>query len=438
VSLVRTTLALGLFLLLALPILAPADADECESCHGGSDPSAGYLFGRPAVTFNVPSAVRPNATMDIILAVKHLGTYELKDFVAVLDLSRAPGVALASGQAEKKTLANMDTRSQTHGLTWPAVSGTAIGQVQVAVNVSYTVHYSHNSGGSKDTASYSLQLSQPVKILTLPFDISPGALQASQGKPESFTVNITAQTDLYNLELVPGLSIKNFTKVEPAKVGTLAKGKSRTVTVSMTPDRALEHGALAVVWSLDKAGANMSTMFLNVAVAGPGNQGKGPGPQENLRRVAARALGFTGLIVLILLMPTGGFLEPVKRALNKAMGGAKRRVDLHCALSYLLLTIGLLHSALLMYGHYKNAMWNGVFLVATSDYLSIDLGTMAIVLMVVISLLGIFQKRLGKVMGRKAWGRVHGILSYTALALIVVHLLWIGSTAAPIRTLFMH
>lgn len=437
-SLHRTTLALALLLILVLPLLAPADADECESCHGGSDPSAGYFFGRPAIAFNVPSAVRPNATVDIAIVVKHQGTYELKDFAAVLDLSKAPGVTLASGQTERKTLPNMDTKPQTHGLTWSAVSASAIGLVQVAVNVTYTVHYAHNSGGSKDTASYSLQLSQPVQILALPFDISPGALQASQGKPESFTVNITAQTDLYNLALVPGLSIANFTNVDPAKIGTLAKGQSKVVTVSMTPDRALDHGALAVVWSLDKAGANMSSMFLNVAVAGTGNQGKGPGPQENQRRVAARALGFTGLILLILLMPTGGFLEPVKRALNKAMGGAKRRVDVHCALSYLLLTIGLLHSALLMYGHYKNAMWNGVFLVATSDYISIDLGTTAVVLMIVISLLGIFQKRLCKALGRKAWGWVHGILSYTALVVIVVHLMWIGSTAAPIRALILH
>lgn len=437
-SLHRPTLALALLILLALPLVTPADADECESCHGGSDPSAGYLFGKPAVTFNVPSAVRPNVTMDIALVVRHLGIYELKDFVAVLDLSKAPGVALATGQTERKTLPNMDTKSQTHGLTWSAVSGTAIGTVQISVNVTYTVHYAHNSGGSKDTASYSVQLSQPIQILTLPFDISPGALQASQGKPESFTVNITAQTDLYNLAIVPGLSIANFTKVDPAKVGTLAKGQSKVVIVSMTPDRELDHGALAVVWSLDKPGANMSSMFLNVAVSGTGNQGKGPGPQENLRRVAARGLGFTGLILLILLMPTGGIIGPVKKALNKAMGGAKRRVDIHCALSYLLLTTGLLHSALLMYGHYKNAMWNGVFLVATSDYVSIDLGTTAVVLMVVISLLGVFQKRLCKAMGRKAWGWVHGILSYTALALIVVHLLWIGSTSAPLRTLILH
>jgi DMSO/TMAO reductase YedYZ heme-binding membrane subunit len=38
-------------------------------------------------------------------------------------------------------------------------------------------------------------------------------------------------------------------------------------------------------------------------------------------------------------------------------------------------------------------------------------------------------------MGRKAWGWTHGIISYVALALIVVHLLWIGTTAAPVRAL---
>jgi hypothetical protein len=430
--------AMAVLLFLFPPITAPAEADECESCHGGSDPSAGFSFARPTISLNAPSAVKPNSTMDIALSVQHPGTYELMAIMATLDLSKAPGVSLVTPNTEKRTLGDMDTRAQTHGLTWSASSGTAIGQVQVSVNVSYTVHYAHNSGGSKDTTTYAVALSQTVQIISLPFDISPGSILASQGQSQSFTVNITAQADLYNLKIVPGLSIKNFTKVDPGTIGTLAKGQSKAVTVSMTPDRALEHGLLAVIWSLDKAGVNLSSLSLNVAVVGTAvNQGKGTGTQDNTRLVA-RALGFTGLGLLILLMPTGGPLERVKRAMNKAMGSAKRRVDLHCALSYLLLSIGLLHSSLLMYGHYKNAMWNGVFLVATSDYISIDLGTTAVVLMVVISLLGIFQKRLCKSIGRKAWCWVHGILSYSALAIIVVHLMWIGTTAAPLRPLILH
>ncbi len=421
--------------LLSFPICTPIQAaDDCASCHGGTSTNGNYAFVPPTVSLEVPGALQPNETFDIILSVMHPGTYELRSFQATLDLSGALGVDLSVGETAKKTLGNMDSRKQSHGLTWHATDGNLEGLKTLGMNLTYTVYYHHNSGGSKDTSTFSKTLSQTLQVMSMPFDITPSSLHSTVSTPQSYTITVTALTDLYNLEIVPGLSLTNFTKVSTAKVSSLPKDHNTSFQLSMTPDRALEHGSLVVLWSLDKAGNNKSTMSLPVVVNEKPVKPTGEDPQVANQRLAARVLGFIGLILLILLLPTGGALSAVAKRLNPLMGGAKKRVDLHCALSYLLLAIALLHSSLLMYGHYFGVVWNGLFLIAKSEYININLGTTALCLMLVISLLGILQKRLVKVIGRKAWGYVHGIISYVALGLIVVHLMWIGTTAAPVRT----
>jgi hypothetical protein len=422
--------------LLTVPLCTLVQAvDDCASCHGGTSTNGNYDYVQPAVSLEIPGALQPNATFDIILTVNHPGTYELKYFETTLDLSGSPDITLSAGETAKKTLGNMDNRKQSHGLIWHANDGTTEGIKTIGVNLSYTVYYHHNSGGSKDTSSYSKKLTQTLQVMSMPFNITPSALHATVSIPQSYTINITALTDLYNIEIIPSLSLTNFTKVSTAKVNALPKDHNSSFQLSMTPDRAMEHGSLVVLWSLDKAGNNKSSMSVPVIVADKPVTPTGEDPQVANQRLAARVLGFIGLIILILLLPTGGALSAVSRRLNPLLGGAKKRVDLHCALSYLLLAIALLHSSLLMYGHYYGVVWKGIFLIAKSEYLNINLGTTALCLMLVISLLGILQKRLVKVLGRKAWGYVHGIISYVALALIVVHLIWIGTTAAPVRAL---
>jgi len=421
------------FLLIAAVLSPFTAAEDCYSCHSGSSPDGNFRFAKPTLSFSVPSFVQPNASFDAILTVKHVGTYQLRSFQATLDLSKANGMALASGEPAKKTLGDMDSRPQSHGLTWRVDAASASSTCTVKVSVSYNVHYSHGSGGSKDNAYYNAYFSQATEVTATPFELSPSTINAQVGKATSLTVNITAMQEVHNVQLVPGLSIKNFTTISPVKIGSMTPGQTKVVTVTVTPNRAIEQGSISLIWSTDKAGNNQSSINMAVkatAVEVGGGQGGGQGSAQ---RWAGRILGFVDLILLVLLMPTGGPLKIIRKVMNKAMGGAKRRVDVHCAMSYMLLAFTLLHAALLMMGHYNGATWNGVFLVATGDYLSINIGGIALALMGVISLLGIFQKRLCKAIGRKAWGWVHGMISYTALGLVIVHLLWIGTTASPLR-----
>lgn len=162
---------------------------------------------------------------------------------------------------------------------------------------------------------------------------------------------------------------------------------------------------------------------------GGGGQGRG-----NLSRLTGRVLGFVALVLMVLLLPTGGTVKSWCRAMNKAFGNARKRVRFHCYTSYLLFITTILHAMMLMYTHYRDVMYNGFFLWA-DGVPGINLGTIALVLMICISLGGIFQKRLCKRLGYKTWRKLHGWLTWSALILIIIHLLMVGTTIGlPLRT----
>jgi cytochrome b561 len=168
---------------------------------------------------------------------------------------------------------------------------------------------------------------------------------------------------------------------------------------------------------------------------------KGDGSGSGLHgiyRTIGRILGFLGFTLLVVSIFTGGFFKKATKKINKALRGSRKRIRWHCTISYLILLISLIHAALLMYGHYSYAMWNGIFLIGVPEEApGVNWGTISLVIMICISLGGIFQKSISRKIGKKKWKRLHGWLSIIAVVLTVLHLVMIGTTiGAPIRSLF--
>jgi DMSO/TMAO reductase YedYZ heme-binding membrane subunit len=93
-----------------------------------------------------------------------------------------------------------------------------------------------------------------------------------------------------------------------------------------------------------------------------------------------------------------------------------------------MLALALLHAALLMYGRYSSLIFNDIFLIAELEIAYINLGTFTWVMMIVLSFIGVFQWGLTKKMGHKNWRRLHLAIAVTAIALITLHLLIVGTT----------
>ena len=115
----------------------------------------------------------------------------------------------------------------------------------------------------------------------------------------------------------------------------------------------------------------------------------------------------------------------MKKWSNRLFKTAKRRIAFHCALSYEVLILSVFHLATLAYGPYRELIW----------IWEVILGELALVIMVLISINGIFQKRIIRWWGYENWRRIHAWGTYLATFLLVIHMVFNGSHFAWLREL---
>lgn len=414
-----------------------AQEESCESCHSVIKPDGDYILQEPLFWVDAPGRVSPNETFKVAVAVTHYGLFDIKNIRAELDLSQVSNVYFSAGENGLKNIQEIGTKAQTQRMVWELKTINSPGFAEFSIYINYTLEHIHTTVEEADTYDYQRTLSHTLEIKETPISLSSWLIMADLGESQSYYIEITAERMIYNVKVVTGRSIDEFTEVEPSNIGTMEQGLIKNITVTITPDIEMEHGQIIITWSTDQQGYEQDSLEVKVSVSEKvvphsGSNGAGSGTW-----LWGRVTGFVGLVLLIFLMPTGGTLKSLARRVDRLIGTARKRVDLHCALSYQMFAIALLHSALLMYGHYSSLAWNGVFLLAEPGSGYINLGFIAVLLLIVISLFGIFQKALARKIGYKNWTRIHGWLTYAALGLVIAHLMLVGTTIGlPLRTAF--
>ena len=120
--------------------------------------------------------------------------------------------------------------------------------------------------------------------------------------------------------------------------------------------------------------------------------------------------------------------------MTRLLGNARRRVYIHCLVSFEIVLLTVLHAVILMLGHWEFIMWNDSPFIADPSFnagIYIDLGAAALGMMAVVGLHGYHQKSLSKIMGHRVWRYSHLIVSLAALGLVLVHAFTVGSTFSP-------
>ena len=163
-------------------------------------------------------------------------------------------------------------------------------------------------------------------------------------------------------------------------------------------------------------------------------QGGGAGVFGLSYKLWGRVIGFVSLALLIVSMVLGGWpVRGWKPRMNARLGGL-RRLKLHCGISYLILAVVMLHALLLMLKSYRAYAVGVIFSdISSRTGIGINLGDVSLILMLVVSLNGIFQRRLTRALGTRAWRLIHLYGTIAALILALIHTLMTGTTFAPIR-----
>ncbi len=341
---------------------------SCEDCHSSSNPSGNWLYHPPILTFVHDPFYPPNTTFTMRLKVTGASDYQIKDLSATLD-ERMDNLEVV-GELQGRTGTDADG---DHIVEWE-LRTLDEGWSNVSAEVRYKVYYKHNSPGASNEASYVERISTSPLSANFDLSVTPGTLFFdTTGQQRELTLTALNNVTDIRLEIIPGL--EDIFSIEVPR-SDLNKGDSMTVMITLQNMTDMYLG-LTLKW---KEGETERRLPIRILISDPG---QGSGGKDILWEVG-KYTGIAAFTLLVIGYFTGGAV--LKEKANKFFKGAKRRVDFHCALSYVLLVLVLIHLSTLFYGPYRELIlqWEVV------------LGWVALGIMMIIALNGIFQRWLVK------------------------------------------
>jgi len=395
----------SLSLLVALsPLVAPA-GQPCTTCHTGENPSGNYLFKMPTLAASFPSVAPPDTYFNYTLKVGHPGKYTLKQPEAAASVEGAG--RLMAGESASRELPSIGESGGSQTVTWRLTTGNATGTLFVNATLRYTARFRHTVDRSNDENPYLLRVYstitvKPVALYTTGTDISLPAIA-----DRSATFEIVSYSNIRNITLTASANLGGAVTLAPNFLGGLGPGQKQTVQIFVVANAAIvDNGRIDIVW--ENATGARDNAFVVVRTVGPA-----PAPEpENPVRWMGR---FTGLLSLCLLI-SSVVLGYVKR-------GGPRRVRIHCAVSWFILGLSVYHGIMLVWGPY-NRVWLGNWVL---------LGYISAALMGVSGVNGLSEGWMTKKMSYRAWIWLHRVTLISAIVLVVIHAILLGTDLRFVR-----
>lgn len=423
-----------LFLITMAPL--PAERDEgCSRCHSGIDVFHTDLLG-PA---EVPTDVEFEVSL-VITNPEDNGDdgdddddghpYTVIDLQAELDLSLAPGVVLVSGNLTRQ---GPDVASgNTVAIVWNLMANGS-GEVRIRCNVSGTVYYDHSSGAD-DKHNYGFgPIEHIIIVKPLPIRLSGYSLSAIAGDDRSFEVLVTTNERLENLtftpssELIPfiNLTIVNESgSVTPANEidgMVLEPDEWLILQANITSADSAIEGAITISWT-NESGSNQDINLTLVILERTAESGLG----INWFSVSGQISGIFLIILFTASVILGGFPSRVRKIFKDRGIRARRRVELHCQVSYIIIALTIFHMLVLMAGPWGERLLDS----------GLVLGYIALGMMTGLGVHGAFQMKFIRIFGFKIWKRTHQILTIGVLIIALIHAVSIGTHFEFFRGLY--
>ena len=398
--------AMLLLLATALILLGPlastaAAADVCESCHGSS---GGYAFKFMTVRSTTPKVVAPDVPFVHTVELRHPGRYTALDATVTIDLTNARNVT-----ADGPTTAALGSFSSGSRTATFSLRATATDVPQtIATTVSYTATEHGASAPYLRTLTTSLTIADSL--------IVPSSWQVDIGAGGQATVDFTASKDVRNVSIMVSPGLSGVAEVIGRPPASLAKGEHFAVSLSGVGPGT---GPITLVYE-DVSGApyklpldvSVSTKAPRVAASG------------HAARWFGAAFGFGSLALLLVSAVIGMPFKPLKRRVSKLFATGAVRTSFHCGISWMLITLALLHAAVLMYTDWSNSMVNGIFLLASPGAnlgTTINLGTIGWTAMLLTGAGGVLARPITKWIGHAGWRYTHSAMTLTALLASAFH-----------------
>ncbi|MGA1792847.1 MAG: hypothetical protein ACMUHM_02750 [Thermoplasmatota archaeon] len=395
-------IVLLLSLLLVFPFISMAGkALTCESCHSSSSASGGYVYKDPVIKIVHDPFYSPGQDFQVALLIRPQPDYSMKKLSAELTV-QGSSVSLISTASSIGILdGNGDIVAE-----WTLKAG-AKGEATITIDFSYEVYFRHGSAGNKDTGSYQERRTAQLLVSDLSLGIHPGSVLLSN-IGETGEVVLEADAYVHDIEIRVPQGLDGVLQVTLYDRELFA-GESTIVTVELMTVQNRD-AEFTIAW-VELSGQKEVNISVSIVKLQSTDRGEDP-----LLKIGQYS-GIAAFILLVIGYFTGG-TGLMKKYANLFFRHAKRRVRFHCALSYLVLILAFYHLASLWYGPYRAVVF---------ESWEIVLGEVAVIIMILISVNGIFQKRMIKWWGFHNWKRIHAWGSYLSTSLVTVHLLTYGT-----------
>jgi hypothetical protein len=405
-----------LILIFISPLICGSSSKECEECHTSPRPSGNYIFSHPIIILTTPTRVSPGQTFNLTVDIEHNGNYELRDISGTLSVS--PSTIITINGDNEQYIKSVSSSKTTVSLIWELTAGQVQRNITVNFTIEYTTYFLHLEDPN-NYYTYTKTKFQTIDIKPLPLEPSIWNIVVEPGKTKTVTLELAAKKDVAKVKIEPSTEISDWVEIESPDsrwndgFSNILAGQTREVelTFNIPENVNVNEAYIQISWELEG-----ETDWIEIPVTI-----KPTLPQEESVNEWLSIIGrITGLLSTVLLafsLLIGGIGKSQKRFWNRIFKTAKRRADLHCALSYEILALSIFHGIILWAGPYYNTIWSNF----------IVLGTLSAAAMGVVSINGIFQKQLVKSIGFKSWRYIHLYGSIIALTLCLVHGLTIGT-----------
>lgn len=286
----------------------------------------------------------------------------------------------------------------------------------VIVTVDAVGHNSHENARSTD--QYIFAINAVIQLSSYTMD----------PRETDRIIDFVPTEDIDRLEVNISSELEGFTNITPMNLTDLAEGSSSTISLHMLDPTA--QGTIQFTWW---AGNRTGTVNFTIEIP---SESSGSADDE-LFVLVGRATGIFSFILLIVSTLLCLNVKSWKRFLLGKLG--KKRLLLHCYVSYGIVGLSLIHLVILRAGgKYSSAFKYEIFMTGSKG-LYYNLGHVALYAMIGLGLTGIFQKRMMTFFKKHdyipyaTWRLIHLLLTVIALILVIVHLVMIGTDFSWIR-----
>jgi hypothetical protein len=395
---------------------------ECEECH--SDFEAFELI------IDAPSEVPEDYEFDFKVIVKNQGEHDVQDLMAVIDLSDAPYLELASGVSEPYHQEHSGSVGigGTETYSFPVEESASDAVIDLDGDEGLfgmnDIDLVVTSPNGREWTSEESSTDEQVILDRQDFirggygEYTVDVIYFMGRPPISFTLTIDVTYEA-NGSYLPGSDIgpgEEYTFLLPLR--STGKGDN-IIDVTVTGTAYHDHG------ETDATDSHFYTYEESSEVrVGEKFVYSPPDDSEGIRISILLLERITGLLsgfFLIVSTAFSGLFKPVSSRVEKFVGGGSKRTKWHCRVSFVLIILSLFHGILLAFSPHA-AVQRGL-----------ALGTSAFIVLGLLGFVGWQQKLLTQQWGSKKWRRTHLVLTIIVVIVILVHALADGTDFAWIR-----